>query len=464
MSRWKVMIAILFSLFCSQVGPLLSSSLFADDWKAGVARVKITPESPLPMAGYASRQAAHATGTLTDLWGKVLVLESPEGSRAVLITLDLCGVSRSLTHSLIARLQERHNWNRSQIAVCASHTHSGPVVGGYLAPLQSGFSAADQKLVSDYESWLIGQLVSAVDVARADLQPASMQWGSGTATFAVNRRNNREPEVPELRATGKLAGPHDHDVPVLLVKRNDQPAVIVFGYACHNTTLSGMQWSGDYAGYAQLELEKKFPDAVAMFWSGCGADQNPLPRRTVELAQGYGGQLATAVEQVVNGPLHPVKGELNTLYEEIPLPYAGLPTREKLTVDLYAKDPYRAATAQRLLEQFEANGGLQTTYPYPVGVWKLGDEVTWVFLGGEVVVDYALRLKSENPDRAGAFWVAGYANDVMAYIPSRRVLREGGYEGGAAMVYYGLPSPWGESVEDLILSAVQKWTEPAAAP
>jgi len=77
----------------------------------------------------------------------------------------------------------------------------------------------------------------------------------------------------------------------------------------------------------------------------------------------------------------------------------------------------------------------------------------WVFLGGEVVVDYALRLKRELSPHTT--WVAGYANDVMAYIPSRRVLLEGGYEGGGAMVYYGLPSAWTVEVEKQIVARVR---------
>src|SRR5450759_3419782 len=102
------------------------------------------------------------------------------------------------------------------------------------------------------------------------------------------------------------------------------------------------------------------------------------------------------------------------------------------------RDRYIAGRAKLLLKQIEEQGSLRQTYPYPVQAWQLGTDLTWVALGGEVVVDYSLRLKRE----LGPVWVAGYANDVMAYIPSLRVLKEGGYEGGGAMVYYGLPTVW----------------------
>ncbi len=100
-----------------------------------------------------------------------------------------------------------------------------------------------------------------------------------------------------------------------------------------------------------------------------------------------------------------------------------------------------------------AEGKIPETYPYPVEVWRLGDGPTWIFLGGEVVVDYALRLKRNLG--GSRTWVSGYCNDVMAYIPSRRVLEEGGYEGGGAMVYYGQPAPWSEQVEEEIVAAVR---------
>jgi len=233
---------------------------------------------------------------------------------------------------------------------------------------------------------------------------------------------------------------------------------VVFGYACHNTTLSLMEWSGDYAGFAQRDLEQANPGCQAMYWAGCGADQNPLPRRTVELAEEYGRQLAGAVQAVINGAKRPVGGTLETVYEEVPIPFAALPSAEKLKPDLASTNPYIAATAKLSLDQINDGSPLSPTYPYPMTLWKLGDEISWVFLGGEVVVDYAIRLKSEWDEDADPrqVWVSAYSNDVMAYIPSRRILLEGGYEGQGAMVYYGLPSAWAEEIEEMIISTARK--------
>ena len=131
-----------------------------------------------------------------------------------------------------------------------------------------------------------------------NLSSGSVSWGTGRCAVAVNRRNNREASVPSVRSRGELAGPTDHDTPVLVIKDLDHRIqVIVFGYACHATVLSFYQWSGDYPGYAQMALESRLPGVQAMFWAGCGGDQNPLPRRKVELAAalwratGFGGRI-----------------------------------------------------------------------------------------------------------------------------------------------------------------------------
>jgi hypothetical protein len=323
-------------------------------------------------------------------------------------------------------------------------------------------SEADRKLVDEYADVVIERIVAVVGQAIANQVPAKLAWGSGTATFATNRRNNPEGEVAKLREDGKLAGPFDHDVPVLAVRSTEEKLLaIVFGYACHNTTLASLVWSGDYAAFAQIEAEKSHPGAVAMYWAGCGGDQNPLPRRQEKLARDYGRQLAVAVSEVVNdkSKLRSVDPQLSLTYREIDLPLAKLPTREALEAVTKSSNIYEASRAASLIEQIDAGQQLSPTYHYPIACWRLGDDVRWIFLGGEVVVDYAVRLKAELGDEDSAhknLWVAGYSNDIMAYIPSRRVLTEGGYEGASSMIYYGLPTVWAPELEELIVKEASR--------
>lgn len=441
------------------VGVLLPSTVViasaAEDnatWRAGVARANITPQQPMWMSGYASRDRP-AEGKLTDLWAKALVLEDSDGRRAMIITLDLVGIGAELSNAIRDELQSEYALTRDQVALNCSHTHTGPVVANNLRPMYFFDNEQDQ-LVAEYTEQLQSAVVRVAGEALANLQPASITYGQGRATFAVNRRNNREADVPKLREQNALVGPTDHDVPVLHVADADgHTTAILFGYACHATVLSSYEWSGDYPGFAQIDLEAKHPGAIALFWAGCGADQNPLPRRSVELAKDYGRQLAKAVDKVLAEDMTPLTGALRTEYVEVDLPFDTLPTREELEEQTQSDNRYYVSRAKMLLARLDAGEKLSPTYPYPISVWHLGPELRFIALGGEVVVDYALRLKAELGETNT--WVAGYTNDVMAYIPSRRVLIEGGYEGSGAMVYYGLPTTWAPEVEETIIHAVR---------
>jgi neutral ceramidase len=381
---------------------VLSAQDKAPTWQAGVAKTVITPSEFMWMSGYGGRTKP-AEGKTHDLWAKALVLEDAAGKRCVLVTMDLVGIDRQLSDEVCAALKKRHGLERAEIMLSVSHTHCGPVVGRNLITMYS-LDDKQQQLVKSYTQELHDKLIDVVGAALKTMKPAQVSANTGFTTFATNRRENKEAEVPKMRDLGKLKGPIDHDVPVLCVRELDgKVRAVVFGYACHATVMDYYQWSGDYPGFAQLELEKRHPEATALFFAGCGADQNPLPRRKVELAQKYGKQLAYAVDQVVTAPIANVRPSLKTAYATVDVPFGELPTREKIVQDTMSKDRYIASRAKSLLKDFEKTGSLRQYYPYPVQAWQLGSDVTWIALGGEVVVDYSLRLKKE----LGKVWVTG---------------------------------------------------------
>src|SRR5437016_3807546 len=222
-------------------------------WKAGVARIKITPERPMWMSGYSSRTKP-AEGTLHDLWAKALVIEDARGRRAVLVTMDLVGISRDLSLAVCKDLKSAYGLDRESVLLSVSHTHTGPVVRGNLDTMYD-LDPVQQRLIADYTRGLQGKLIAVVGEALGRMTPAQLAWANGKATFAVNRRNNKEPDVPALRAAGQLKGPVDHDLPVLRVSdAAGRLRAVVCGYACHATVLSFYLWSGDYAGFAQAYL------------------------------------------------------------------------------------------------------------------------------------------------------------------------------------------------------------------
>ena len=433
----------------------LGSRAFAGEtfWKAGVARTNITPTEPLWLSGYASRTKP-ADGKVTDLWVKVLALEDAKGHRAIILTSDLLGIPRGIYDHVTAALKEKFNLAPNDILLTASHSHCTPVLSNALYDVYP-LDEQQRAMIEKYSGALETKIIDTTARALADLAPARLASGQGTTGFAVNRRNNAEGKVPELIRLGQLNGPVDHAVPVLAVYQTNGPLkAVLFGYACHNTTMDFTKWCGDYAGYAQIALEKSHPGATAMFFMGCGGDQNPLPRRTLTLAQRYGDMLASAVEEVLLAPPHALPPQLATSMEMLPLDFGAAPSEADLQKLLHEKAPSYQRYAARLLGEMKAGKPFIRTYSYPVQAWRFGDKQTLITLGGEVVVDYALKFKKKYGNDT---WVAGYSNDVMTYIPSLRVLKEGRYEGGGAMIAYGIPAlRWADDIETRITAAVQR--------
>ena len=430
-------------------------------WKAGFAKVRITPHGSLWMAGYAARTGP-SQGTLLELHAKALALQDECGHRAVLVTTDLLGLPLSVSQNIARRVQQQYGLRRDQLLLNSSHTHSGPVIGTMLAVAYEGKQGMDAEqwaAVKVYTGYLEDRIVQVVGAALGKLQPASLNLGHGEADFAMNRRVKT--------AAGYVGGfnpdgPVDHSVPILVVRSQRGKLLgVVFGYACHNTTIgSGFyKFSGDYAGFAQRWLENRYRGAIAMFMQGCGADANPYPRWNkersgVEFARQHGEELGHAVEKAMGASLHPVGGPLKTAFRVFPVHFAGPPTRAQMEDQLKSDDIYVRKHAEAMLKIIGEKGRLPSTYPYSLEVWQFGPSLTLVALAGECVVDYDLRLKKElGPDN---LWVAGYSNDVFAYIPSLRILKEGGYEGGGAMIYYGQPGPFAPGIEETIIREVHE--------
>lgn len=446
------------TLTCVAIGVIgLLSALSvrgAGEMKAGVGRVVITPKQDMWLAGYAARTKP-SEGKIHDLYAKALALEDETGARTVLVTSDLIGVPASLVNYTAKLAREKFQLPRERLMVTVSHTHSGPVLHDRLQHMY-GLDEIQTRLLMEYSETLPDLFIKAIENALNDLQPCRVEWGVGRAGFAVNRRQYT---LAGMINAANPIGPVDHDVPVLKISRKDgSTKAVVHGYACHNTTLNLQKFSGDYAGFSQAYLEERLPGAVALFVCGCGGDANPLPRGTVELAQKYGTELAEAVLAAVKQPLTQLNGPIRVAFKEVPLALSTPPSRAEVEKQLQDTNVYIQRRAKVLLKTLDEKGELPTTYPYPVQAWQFAGGMQMIALGGEVVVDYSLRLKYElGRERT---WVIAYANDVCAYIPSLRVLREGGYEGADSMIYYGHHGPWTPTIEEDILRTVRELAVP----
>jgi neutral ceramidase len=437
------------TILCKSIAVLmlLGTALEAAHFKAGVGRTVITPHSPIWMSGFAKR-AHPSEGILHDLWAKALALEDDNGGRLLVITVDLIGLPHEISDVVASRLMKGHGLERSEILLSVSHAHSGPVVWPNLRGMFL-LEPAEQERVLEYGRQLPDKLVGVAEAALADLAPAMLSWGHGSASFAHNRR---ELTPKGVRWGVNPNGPVDHDVPVLKIAALDgKPRAILFGYACHNSALlaDNFQINGDYAGFAQIELEQAQPGVTAMFMTLCGADQTAHPRGTIELAAQYGKALAEEVGRVAAGQLRPARPPIRTSYQTFRLDFAPH-DRATFEEEMKSNDPYKRQRAREMLKAYDRKQSIRSCQ-CPVQAVRLGNDLTLLALGGEVVVDYALRLKREFPQED--LIVAGYSNEVMCYIPSLRVLREGGYEPVDSMVFYNQPGPLAENVEEKVIAA-----------
>lgn len=455
-SRKTFFASTVFSfLFVAFLPGIAAPEYRASLWKAGVATIDITPKTSMWMAGYAARNKP-SEGVRHQLWAKALLLEDAAGKRVLLVSTDLVGIRKGMSERIRNRIEKQFGLTRSQVILNSSHTHTGPETESERHIFE--LDAAELKKIDHYAAELEEKILEVVGKAYKSLQPVTLYSGNGIARFQVNRRNNQE---GNLTAQSELKGPNDYAVPVIKVLDAKQKIkAVLFGYACHNTVLGDYKFSGDYAGFAQLELEKLYPGATALFFQGAGADQNPLPRRSPELAKQYGKDLAAAVERVLNEPMKVLSPQISVSYSEIDLQFAKpSPTKEELAeiINGSAYPDYLKHNAKVFLRDLQNGKLLMTRYPYPIQVWKLGEQ-RLVAMGGEVVVGYSLAIKRVLGQDTFVF---GYSNDVMAYIPTAVILKEGGYEGTRSPVF---TSPWASDIEEKILNEVARLAKQAVMP
>ena len=418
-------------------------------WSVGLAACDITPAQPVRMAGYGSKEREQPfAGVASRLSAKAMAIRDSAGQRGLMITTDLIGLTQAVAAPLYQRLRDECDLERDQILVNSSHTHCGPVLR-----LEANGDWDPEHAASTvrYTQQLMDQLVQVSRQAIDDLSPAKLSWGTGFASFVMNRREATERGI---RLGFNPRGLADRSVPVL---RIDDPSGklrgVLFGAACHNTTLGGrdMKISGDFAGYAQQFIESHSPGVVAMFVQGCAGDANPYPRGSEEIARIHGMTLGGEVQRVLEETeLQPIDAELRTKIAPVRLPLDTEISETEFALLEQASGSTRAV-AQTIREANAAGESLAPHYESVIAVWQLGESLTLVALPGEVVVDYVPLIEEAIGPRR--LWVSAYNHDVFGYLPSARTLREGGYE--MRGIYAGGTGIFAPEVESVVVDAVR---------
>jgi hypothetical protein len=409
-------------------------------FKAGAAKAVITPTEPMWLAGWAVRKEP-SRGTISDLFCRALTIEDARGTKLVIVSVDLIALPRWLVDPVASEIETRFDIKREQIIFCASHTHCGPEI----RPDKEYFFQIPHEWmekVPAYNERLKQTMTQVIKESIERLEPAQLFFARATAAFGRNRRKGNDVR--------------DDDVPVLDVRALTGKHIgIVFGYACHNLTLDPQdrRFCGDWSGFACEGLEREFSGTIALFLTGAGADQDPEPRGTLELAQQHGREIASGISKAIRESGRAMTGTIRTGWIEVPLIFQRV-TTEQLESDLASDDLPRKRKAQWLMRELEQNHALPTEHPYPIQAVEIGDDFLLIAMSCEPVVEWALNLKRQYSNRT--VWVAGYCNDMFCYVPTRRVQAEGGYEGGRAMLWSWVPAPFTEDVEDRVAAGIRQ--------
>ncbi|MGN6547795.1 MAG: neutral/alkaline non-lysosomal ceramidase N-terminal domain-containing protein, partial [Aureliella sp.] len=479
LERWA-QISALWVLVIATSG----SAQAAEKYLVGFGKAEVTPQEPVRLSGYATREKPHE-GVADPLFARAMVLteQTPpaqdkkegdaqqadaaaEPQALVLVSIDSIAVVADMTKRVTERVLAEYGIPRSDIVICATHSHAAPHVASgltnlYRTPLSDQEKAALERNTARIEQGILKAVADAMKSRRG----ANLEVGETQASFAVNRRVL---ENGIWSGFGVQAdGPVDRRVRLLRAVTSDgQLLGAAFMYACHCTTLGPdfNRVSGDWAGLSASELERKHAGAVFVPVIGCGADANPEPRTGYPDALEHGAEMAAKIEAALKGQWKQLNASPVAHFG-----YAGLaperPTKAELEAAKSDPNVHRRRWAESMLATWQKMGRLPETYPDPIHTWQFGKELVWVFLGGEVVVDYQMRLEQELP--ADQVWVAAYTDDVFAYVASERMRAEGGYEVDFSMIYYNQPGRWQSGTEDLIsrrVAEILKEEAPADKP
>ncbi len=443
----RVTVAILLLSALAQAAPTPTVMV-------GAAGIDITPDLPIHLIGYANRDG-EARQTVLPLHARAIAIGGDAEKPVVVITAEICGITEEISNAVAAALKQSHRLDRAQVAIGVTHTHTAPAIRGLL-PFSFGkpLPADQAERVSRYTDQLQEKLIAVARAALDDRRPGWIDWGEGRVGFATHRRRI---EQGKWVGFGKVeGGPVDHALPVLRVRDAKGRLKAVFlSYACHGTTVGGPNViHADWAGEASARIEAANPGAVALVGLGCAGDAGPIPKGSFEAAATNGQTVADEVARLLSAPMHPLGAVTMTSYRTIRLPLDREVGRSELEERAKSKNRLDAYAAGELLRELDAGKPPRTAVPYPMQLWQFGDRLAMVFLSGEVVSEYSLRLRREFD--ASRLWINAYANSVPCYIPSRKMYSEGGYEVDSSIGKYGWPVRLAIGTEDLIVSNVHE--------
>lgn len=418
----------------------------ATDIFLGTAKVEITPEKPMPLAGFAHRHGDFE-GISHPLYLKVWFFQQTDAlgqpRKALLVQADLIMWISGRMEGIYRRLEERWRLPASSVILNASHSHSGPILN-----MQNPAS-------SEYVEMLEAKLFEGVDEAFRKLEPVILERGKGDCRIGIYRRkivNGVMSMAPNPE------GPNDPEVTVIRFrsKLTEETKGVLVHYTCHPTTTDSKFISSEFPGVAMETVEQAVGGgAIAAYVQGCCGDIRPALIREDAFFRGddgdvrrFGKQLSDAVLQVLASPMEELApGLISSSSAEVLLPYEHVPSDEELQ-DWSRKEGIIGEWSRKLLVNPNRKSPGLTLNMNRV---TIAENLAFIAMSAEMSVEYGLFLKELDPGRG--ILPLGYSNGVIAYVPTAAQLAEGGYEPKESVWYVGLPSPFAAEIEDRIREA-----------
>jgi len=385
----------------------------ANQFRAACVKIDITPSSPQWMQGYQPRQSE---GVHDHIFHRIIAMD--DGTTTFyLVSTDICTVMPSYYHAVRERLQRETGIQPRQLWWSTTHTHSAPHVGPQdLGRLFAGTLGDRFSIRHDTAYWrhVTDLLIRGIRQARAQLEPAKLGIGIGTAKANVNRR--------QRRADGRIVlgvnpdGPVDRQLAVLRFERPDGSLIgLVANYAVHGTALGGgnKQISGDVPGFAEAYVEQKL--GVPMLFVN-GAEGNVAPLYSV--GSNINDPRLKEYDQLLGARILAVNAAIDKTTGHVALTIGKTvittPRRAGLGWPDSMSD-YRAVAADNT-----------PLVRIPVYTLKINDNTIIWAAPLELFSEIAIRIRASSP--FGQTLYFGLTNGSLLYLPTKAAFAEGGYE------------------------------------
>ncbi|MEF3305870.1 neutral/alkaline non-lysosomal ceramidase N-terminal domain-containing protein [Paenibacillus sp. GYB003] len=403
----------------------------------GAAKADITPTEPVPLAGFAVRGNKPFERIESDIYVKVLFFRQKDADgtvrQAVVAAADLIWWGSDRMAGIRERLKARWGLGPERIVLNATHSHSGPQTC-------STFHRMLGRANSAYVAFLEERLLEAIDSAAGNLEPVSIERGTGESRIGVQRRRYADGKV---YGGPNPNGPMDPEVNVVRFRTEDgRTKALIVHYACHPITSTENEVSAEFAGYATERLEREHEGSVCLYLQGCCGDiaisKSSAPSEAAtdrEKMAYFGEKLADTVSDVLASSMKPLAScALRGLYRTVPLKLLPLPDRERLAAVAAAGEPPYDEWASYMLERYDerpAALGMEMTR------LDVADGLTLLTMNAEVVVDYGLYMKRLS---AGNVLPVAYTNGMIGYVPTAEQHPYRGYESDLSTYYFHMPS------------------------